>query len=124
VSRFLKPELVRLDISGGDWILIKKRLSAGEKRNIFVRMVRSMKAGEKVELDPAAAQIAQVAEYLVDWSLADGDGQVVNIRGVDAATIKSVLDNLDADTYSEIEKAVEAHIEAMEQEKKIPATGS
>jgi hypothetical protein len=124
VSRFVKPEVVRLELSGGDWITVKNRLSAGEKRSIFALMVKSMHAGEKVAIDPARAQIAQLVVYLVDWSLTDDTGKLVPIKDAPAEFVMQALDNLDADSYAEIEQALERHLTAREEEKKALAPAS
>jgi hypothetical protein len=124
-SRFLQPETTRLEISGGDWLLVKKRLTAGEQRRVFSRMVKAMKPGEKVELDPEHVGRSKVIEYLIDWSLVDANNKQVVIRGKSADDVGRILDGLDADSYSEIVKAVDAHEtaedERLEQEKNATA---
>lgn len=106
-SRFVPQDVVRLPLSGGDWIDVKKELNAGEARRVFTKLVKTMHAGEKTELDPEQVGKTKLAEYIVGWSLVDDQD-----RSVPFST--AALDNLDQDTYTEIMKAVDAHDEAVE----------
>jgi hypothetical protein len=101
-TRFVQPDVVRLSLSDGDWIDVKRELNAGESRRVFARLVKTMHFNEKAEVDPEQVGLSKVAEFLVGWSLTDGDGKKVPIS--DAA-----INNLDADTYAEIVKAIDAH---------------
>ncbi len=120
--KFVNPETIRIDISDSKWILVKKRLNAGERRRIFSRMVKTMQAGEKIDLDPAQVGRSKLVEYLVDWN---GPTQ---IRDKSPDEIGKVLDNLDPDDYGELNKAIEAHEDAQdaaaEQEKNATAGSS
>ena len=123
--RFPKPDSVRLEISDGDWVLVKKRLNAGEDRAYSARMVKSMPAGQRPELDPLQVNFAQVAEYLLDWSLTDDTGAVMRVRGESTDDILRTLRRLDIETFNEIAEAIQAHEAAMTlaraEEKKPPA---
>jgi hypothetical protein len=121
LPKFLKPELVRLELSDGCWLLIKKRLTAGERRAMFALMVKSMKMGEATEIDPVKVQLATVVAYLVDWNLSDAEGKPVVIKGAPSSVVMNALDNLDVDGYTEIERAISEHVVALEEEKKLPA---
>lgn len=127
-SRFVAPETARLDISQGDWLVVKKRLTAGEQRRVFSRMVREMRPGEKVQLDPQQVGKTKAAEYLVDWSLTDAKGQPVVLRGKTGDEIGTMLDALDPDSFREIVAAIDAHEAAQdaaaEQEKNAQAGAS
>ena len=124
-SRFLKPETHRLDLSHGDWLLVKKRLTAGEQRRLFARMVKTMVQGEKIEMNPVQAGMSKIVEYLLDWSLTDPEGKPVLIRGKTPEQLATVLDGLDLDSFNEIYEVIEAHEKAMaderEQEKNASA---
>jgi hypothetical protein len=118
-----RPETVRLPLSDDGWILIKKRLTAGETRHIFGRMVKKMVPGQPVEVDPEQAGLANVVEYLVDWNVTDFDGRPIPIRDQPPEFIASALNELDASAYAEIQEAISTHIAAMDaalaEEKKI-----
>lgn len=126
-SRFELPDTKRIDISQGDWLLVKKRLTAGEQRRIFARIVKTQKAGEKIELDPVQASLAQMTEYLLDWSLTDHAGKPVIIRQQPPDVVAAALDSLDIDSFNEIFQAITAHEAAMQlerEEEKKPQAGT
>jgi hypothetical protein len=101
-NRFVQPDIVRLTLSDGDYIDIKKELNAGETRRVFARLVKDMEAGEKVKLEPEKVGLTKLQEYLVAWSFVDNDGRPVDLT-------EGAIDNLDQDTYREIADAIEAH---------------
>ena len=121
MSRFLKPELVRIDLTLGDWILIKKRLTAGEQRRVFARMVKTMKAGEGIEIDPERAGLSNLVEYLVDWSFTDVTGAAgarSRTRRPSSSWRRSTTSTPTATTRSQ--KAISDHEAALDEEKKSP----
>jgi hypothetical protein len=119
--RFVHPEVVRLPLSDGDWIEVKKELNAGESRNVFTKLVKSMKAGESAELDPAKVGITRILEYLVAWSFTDASGKAVPVS-------EAAVNNLRPDAYREVMAAIDAHDKAIEEaqeaEKNAPAGSS
>lgn len=106
-NRFISPEIVRLPLSDGDWIDVKKELNAGEARRVFTKLVKTMHAGEKAELNPEDVGKTKLVEYLIGWSFIDQDGRP-------SAYSPEALDDLEPDTYNEIAKAIETHEEAAE----------
>ena len=115
-NRFVQPRTVRLPLSDGDWIDVKAELNAGEQRRIFTGLVKTMQAGEKPELNPEQVGKTKILEYVVDWSLRDGDKAV--------PFSPAALDNVDPDTYSEIMAAVDAHDEAADKARAERKNGS
>jgi hypothetical protein len=114
MSRFVRPETVRLMISGGDWLLVKKQLTAGEQRQVFARLMKPVRpgaaiSGTNIEVDPLQASLSTILGYLVDWSLCDDDGKPVVIRGESTEVVIGALDALDMDSFSEIQQAIQAH---------------
>ena len=124
MSRFLKPDIVRINLTGGDWITIKKELTAGEQRRVFARTTKQVRAGEPIEIDLEKAGVSNLAEYLIDWSFTDQAGQPVPIRDMPAEYIIATLNSLDAESFNEITKAIDDHEKALAEEKKRPATES
>ena len=120
-SRFVKPETVRLFISQGDWLLVKRRLTAGEQRHVFARLVRT--AGLNEKFDVSQAGLANVLAYLIDWSFTD-----MPIRDQPENVVESALNALDPDDYAEVLAAIRAHEEAITkertEEKKLQAGAS
>jgi hypothetical protein len=110
-SRMRRPETVTLHITRGDWLLVKKHLTAGEQRQMFKRMLTA-KDGTAVE--PISVGLSKMVAYLLDWSITDADDKPVVIRDQPDEVIASALDNLDVDSFREIRQAIEAHDEAMD----------
>jgi hypothetical protein len=124
-SRMRPPEDMRLPLSGDDWIVVKKHLTWGEKRDSEVRMMKSIKAGQGVELDAGQLGIALAVAYLLDWSYTDTQGQPVGLRGQGDEVKAAAIRNADPEFADEVIAAVAAHDTAMrelrEAEKKTPA---
>ena len=118
-NRFVKPEVVRLDISDGDWIEAKKELSAGEHKEMFAKSIKQMGGvmGEDPtwDMDAVVLSFSKVETYLVDWSLAEEDGKgVVTPVEISPESIRA----LNQPTFDEIEEAIDKHIESKGKEKK------
>lgn len=115
--RFVQPEIVRLDLSEGDWLDVRRELSTGEARRAMARTIKSMRADGRIEPDLEMLGRAEIAAYLVDWSFVDANDK--RVPCTDAA-----LDNLTQDAYAEIETAVRAHMAAVEEERGKAKSGS
>lgn len=124
MSRFVRPEVVRLQLSGGDFIDVKKELNTGESRRVFARMARDMTPGQNVQLDPQQVGMAKVVEYLIGWSFTDDNGKPVELP--ESPEMKeAVISNLHIDDWNEIRQAIDAHEDRVDaqraQEKKAHA---
>jgi hypothetical protein len=104
---FVRPEVVRLPLSGERWIDVKKRLNAGESRKMYARLIKDMPADRSPSLDPEQAGLTKLVAYVLGWSFTDDDGKPVPFS-------VSALDNLDTDLYAEMVKAVDAHEDAQD----------
>lgn len=109
-----RPATERLEISAGDYLIVKQELTAGEFRDMIrasTRPVTIVAAGQAptVELDPTAAGLALVLAYLLDWSFADADGRKLVIADQPAAVVRAALDTIDADAYLEVQRAIQEH---------------
>lgn len=107
-SRFVRPESRKLDLSDGDWLLVKKRLTTGEQRDAFMRAYVERADGTFV-VHPGKIGVQMVVAYLLDWSFADDSGQQVVIRAQDADIVEAALRGLDPDDFAETRAAIEAH---------------
>jgi hypothetical protein len=119
-NRFVQPDIVRLNLSDGDYIDIKKELNAGETRRVFGRLVKDMRAGEAVMLEPEQVGLTKISEYVVGWSFTDADGRPVDVS-------EGANNNLDQETYKEIADAIDAHeakITAEREARKNATTGT
>jgi hypothetical protein len=107
--RIVTPESVRLPLSDGDFLTVKKELNAGE----YHALVTEGAAGK-----PFAVVIA----YLVGWSLVGlGDQPIAYSLTQSGDERRDVLGSLDVPTIVEIVAALDAHQAANEraiQEKK------
>lgn len=95
---FVTPETIRLPLSGDDYLVIKRRLSHGEREEMMGRLVPTLTPGEPLHVDAKEIRTGKVLAYLVGWSAAEP---------IDADTIK----NLDTESFDEIERAIDAHLE-------------
>jgi hypothetical protein len=124
-SWFVRPELTRIVLSEQQWILVKKRLNAGEERATYARMYTAAGVDGKRRVDPLAVGLAVMVAYLVDWSLLDDEGNPITIRGLSSDELARVLDGLMPERFGEIREAVEAHENTMreerERQKKVPS---
>jgi hypothetical protein len=114
-SRIRRPETLRIALTRGDWIVVKKHLTAGETRRVFRRMIRKGATGD--EIDSLQVGLSKMVVYLVDWSITDADDQPVIIRGQSEDVVADVLEMLDVDSFAEILKAVETHERTMDAER-------
>jgi hypothetical protein len=127
--RFVRPNTVTLPLSEGDWIVVKERLNAGEQRALVERSWHDTPdADGQFHVNPPRAGLALLTAYLIDWSFTDHAGDPVPIRGLSAAELERVIDNLEPPDYNELRNAINAHTEALylarEAEKKRMAGAS
>lgn len=121
-SRVVRPETKRVDISHGDWLLLKKRLNHGEQQDAFARKYVSDSLGSRVNLKLVGMD--RVLAFLVDWSLTGLDDQVIDIRGKAADEIEVALNSIDPDSFAEIKDAIATHEAAMDAERAIAKNGA
>jgi len=110
--RFVQPDVVRLPLSDGEWIDVKRELNAGEQRRVFSRLVKALHFNEKAEVNPEQVGLSKVVEYVVDWSLVDAGGKRVPVS-------EAAIGNLDGDTYGEIVRAVDVHENEIESAREL-----
>lgn len=115
--RFVQPSIVRLPLTEGDWIEIKHELTAGEEREVFARMTKSLEAGQRPQLDASQVQIATVLAYLVGWSFVDAAGRPVDVT-------EAAVKQLDTDSFKEVHAAIAAHEAAVAVKKTVSRAGA
>lgn len=120
-SRVVRPESTTLQISNGDWLLVKKRLNAGDSRGQFARLIHNVAPGEMPTLDTVNVGLTRILAYLLEWSLVDPQGNVLPLRNaigeLSPETMTASLNVIDPESFGEISKAIEAHEEAMQAER-------
>lgn len=123
-SWFVKPEAKRVELPEGQWLLLKKRLTEGERRTMMGGLVSEVRSDGR--MTPNMQMVGGKAEtnaYLLDWSLCDENGHPVKIDTEDRK--HAALSALDPDKFDIINEAVKAHVEAMDAEREASkkATG-
>jgi len=110
-SRFADGSAVRLELSDGDWVLVRRELSYGQQRRLAaagLTGVDNATAGaDHLRVDFAAYDLERLALWLLDWSFRDADGDHVVVS-------REAIENLHPDAAAEINEALNRHIEAQE----------
>ena len=115
-NRFVGNEIARLELSDGDWIEVKKRLSYAEQQRLATGAFSRMgMANEEIELkmDSETFNCQRLLIWIVDWSF-------VNEKGKQVSVTLDAIKQLDPDTAAEIDDALGIHIEAVAAEKNAP----
>lgn len=115
--RFVKPVTDRIELTGGAWIEVKHQLTVGERRGILSRAAKGGVStdGQRVHLDGAEMAFARVETWLTDWSARDAQDKPMKLT-------PAALRALDAESFAEIEAALDAHEEAVDAAKNSPAS--
>jgi hypothetical protein len=114
-SRYRKPEEIRLELERGDWLLVRKHLTAGEEREAYAHLIKE--GGKPGDLDIRHMGIAEVAAYLLDWNITDANDQPVKIRDASYPFIFAALSAMDPEDCLEIVGAISKHDKAMRAER-------
>ena len=132
------PATERLELTQGDWLIVKQYLTAGETRELMRASSRALAvpipdagavaAAPRMELDPLAAMVAIVLAYLLDWSFQGADGKPLVIAHQPANVVRAALDHRAPDAFQEVLAAITTHDGAMRQaiadEKKTMSNGA
>jgi hypothetical protein len=114
-----KPETVRVALSEGDWIEVKKFLNVGEQRSLEgagiagVRGVGREADSRSYELNYERLTLSRIEAYVLDWSFLGLDGKALKVTPENIRTLIPAI-------AKEIDEALDAHIKAMEAELKRP----
>jgi hypothetical protein len=110
-ERGVTPDRVRLPLSDGDYVDVKRELNAGEYRKLLYSQFKDNPAGDALTVDPAKVGIAKLLAYLLGWSLVSVvDHQPIPYDPQDPEELRrAVLDDLDTATYKELIAVVTAH---------------
>ena len=110
-NRFVVPNTVRVELSDGDWVELKDRLTYGEQQRLassaLTRMTNSGGADAGIELDFEKHSLMRMETWLVDWSFVGLNGKPVSIT-------RAAIAALDPDTAAEIDAAITKHVEEIE----------
>lgn len=120
---------LRHPVTGDEfWVEFRERLTVGEKKRMTTGGFRGVTgmgskdpdATPSIDVDWTTQAFGRMATYLVDWSLADDNGNKMPLGNSRNTRLDAIM-NLDEDVYDVIEKALNAHVEAMEESKKAQA---
>jgi len=113
-NRFVTPETARLELSDGDWIEVKERLTYGEQQRLAGGALRpKLTDGEiDISLDLETHSILRLSTWIVDWSFCDAKDKQVEVS-------RDAIASLDPATVDEIEKVLTTHIVALEEKKRV-----
>jgi len=102
-------------------LTVKKYLTAGEFRELVraatkpVRLDQAIASGKDVglEIDPTESGLAMIVAYLLDWTFTDFDGRPLVIKDQPPGVVRAALDQIDADSYLEVQRAIQEHDKSM-----------
>jgi hypothetical protein len=107
--RVVAPEEVRLELSEGDYVDVKKVLNAGEYRKLLYDQFKDSD-GEAIRIDHAKVGIAKLLAYILGWSFTGFNNAPLPYAPDQPEEIRrATIDNLDQDTYRELLAAINAH---------------
>ena len=114
--RYVQPDTVRYDLTDGDWIDLRKQLTAGERWAIDSAGLTEGEDGATTR-DLAQRSVAIRLGWIVNWSFIDPGG---NQTKPTAETLTA----LDLETIAEIDQAIIRHVDLMRAVKNAPSRGS
>ena len=111
-NRFVDPRTKRLELSDGDWIEVKERLTFGETEHMRAATIQKKFQLDElgaidlraIEISIEQARISKLAEWLADWSFCDSADKPVPLS-------RQAIEALDPETANEVNEAVDKHIE-------------
>ena len=122
-DRFASGAAVRLELSDGDWVLVRAELSYGQQRRLATvgltglpSVLAEQGQGRQLSVDWAEFEIERLATWILDWSLVDADGDHVLVS-------REAIEGLSPETAAEVNTALDRHIEALEAKKAPAGTG-
>ena len=126
---FVQPSTVKIDLGDGDWLQVKRELSAGELKAMrtasFTYMqgapttddaAQAGKADDEVKLgvDWRKLAVAKILAYVIDWNAKDAQGRPVPFS-------RDAIEQLAMPDFERIENAINAHVKEIEAEKNVQA---
>ena len=112
--RGVRHDSVRLDLSDGDWIEVRRVLTVGEERDLISLAVRGYRVDGTADLDTKLLSFLAAATYITGWSLVGMDGMALPwVMNAKVNQRVDVLRALDTATMAEIDVAIQAHREAV-----------
>ncbi len=101
----VKPDVVRVSLSEGDFLDLKKRLNTGEYRTMVTAQYQT--TSDKLAINLEQMGLSKVMAYVVGWSFVNFDGQPL-------AFSEGAIRSMDPDVFREVLEAVDAHEDAQD----------
>jgi hypothetical protein len=115
----VRGDVVRLSLSDGDFIDVKKELNAGEYQALLAGITAPRAIGEKPVVQSVELGMARALAFLVGWSFIGLDDRPLLYSPDVPETLRhDTLKSLDAETFQEIIRALDAHEAGVDAEKK------
>jgi hypothetical protein len=108
-----RPQTVKIENGRGDWVLLKKRLTAGERHDQLA-MLTSGSPLDELRVNRLKVGLSKMVAYLVDWSVTDPDGKPIEILYQAPDVVEQALRNLPQDVFTEILELIDKHDDAMD----------
>lgn len=115
--RLVQPEVTRIDLGDGEWIEVRRELTAGEQRRAMARTVSSVDMLGRVTPNMEQLGKTEVIAYLLDWSLRDANDKPVEVS-------EAAVDGLSPESFKLIADKVEAHVKSVENDSKKANTAN
>lgn len=115
-NRFVGLDTVRLDLSEGDYIVVKQAITFEESEKLNAAGFNSsfnMDGTPNLAVDWVKFKFNRFETWLVEWSFTNGDGKPVDLT-------PQAIRSLDPATAAEIEAALDKHVAAQEEQGKAP----
>ena len=114
---YAEPNEIRLELSDGEWIMVKEELNYGEQQRLnnaaMTRFQDASAPTPRIELDFERYQIIRLKTWLTDWSNRGKDGKAIKITDESIRALRPPM-------ADEIDVALTAHIESLEAAKNAP----
>lgn len=139
-NRGVDPNATKtLQLSDGDWIEVRMRLTSGEDRLMqrltakgYQKKSESTDGGDaewRIDYDVTKYAPVRIASYVTSWSIRNFKGEPIPLPANYSLEKRvQIVESLDEDTVGEMDDAILEHIrtqkEAREEEKKARAGGS
>jgi hypothetical protein len=107
--RVVQPDVVKLPLSEGDWLEVKKQLNFGDHTRAAIKLYGRTLADGSREPDIETLGMSMEMAYIVAWSFRDADDKPIPVSF-------SALESFDRETVREIEAAVSTHAAAVTKE--------
>lgn len=113
----MQPMTARYELTDGDWVELKGRLTYLESQKLATAALGGMRQPEKdtpneFTLNYAAYALAQLETWIVDWSFQGPDGRTVPVS-------RDSLSALDEDAAAELITVIQRHSGTVADEKKV-----